>query len=70
MSVAKDPDGHEPVGDEYVTYKRCKERRPRPKFPPFPPKSKEEEATYKEAKRRVEHEDEHEVERMLGERYE
>jgi hypothetical protein len=70
MSTAKDPEGHEHVGDEYVTYKRRKERRPRPDFLPFPPNSEEEEETHMEAKRRVERQVEHEAERMLGDIYE
>jgi hypothetical protein len=70
MSTAEDPDGHEHVGDEYVTYNRCKERRPRPHFPPFPPISEEEEEAHREAERRAEHEAEHEAERMIGDRYE
>jgi hypothetical protein len=64
MSAAEDPDGREHVGDEYVTYNRRKERRPRPDFPPFPPISKEE--VHREAERRAKHE----AERMLGDRYE
>jgi hypothetical protein len=43
MSAAEDPDGHEHVGNEYVTYNRHKERRPRLDFPHFPPNSEEEE---------------------------
>jgi hypothetical protein len=66
MSTSKDPDGHEHVRDEYVTYNRRKERRPRPDFPPFPPNSEEKEETHREEKRRAEHE----AERMLGDRYE
>jgi hypothetical protein len=70
MSSTSDPEGREHVGDEYVTYNRCRERRPRPDFPPFPPSSEEEEEAHREAERRVEHEAEREVERMLGDRYE
>jgi len=66
MSAAKDPEGHEHVGDEYVTYNRHQERRHRPDFPPFPPSSEEEEEAHREAERRAERE----VERMLGDRYE
>ena len=66
MNTTEEPDGHEHVGDEYVTYNRRKERRPRPDFPPFPPSSEEEEEAHREAERRAEHE----VERMLGDRYE
>jgi hypothetical protein len=47
MSAAEDPDGREHVGDEYVTYNRRKERRPRPDFPPFPPSSEEEEEVHR-----------------------
>jgi hypothetical protein len=35
MSAVEDPEGHEHVGDEYVTYNRHRERRHRPDFPPF-----------------------------------
>jgi hypothetical protein len=70
MSIAEDPDGREHVGDEYVTYNRRKERRPRPDFPPFPPSSEEEEEAHREAKRRVEHQAMCEAERMLGDRHE
>jgi hypothetical protein len=56
MSAVENPDGREHIGDEYVTYNRCKERRPRPDFPPFPPSSEEEE--------------ERETKRMLRDRYE
>jgi hypothetical protein len=66
MSAAEDPEGREHVGDEYVTYNGRKERRPRPDFPPFPPSSEEEEEAHGEVERRAEHE----VERMLGDRYE
>ena len=66
MSVAEDLEGREHIGVEYVTYSRCKERRPRPNFPPFPPSSEEEEEAHREAERRVERE----AERMLGDRYE
>jgi hypothetical protein len=54
MSVAEDPDGHEHVCDEYVTYNRHKERRARPNFPPFPPSSEEEEESNREVERRAE----------------
>jgi hypothetical protein len=70
MSAAKDPKGREHVGDEYITYNRCKERRPRLDFPPFPPCLEEEEEAHREAERRAEREAEHEAERMLGDRYE
>jgi hypothetical protein len=66
MSAAKDPGGREHVGDEYVTYNRRKEGRPRSDFPPFPPILEEEEEAQGEAKRMAEHE----AERMLGDRYE
>ena len=69
MSAAEDPKDREHVGDEYVTYNRCKERIPRPNFPPFPPSSEEQEEAHKEAERRAECEAEHEVERMLGDIY-
>jgi hypothetical protein len=70
MSAAEDPDGHEHVGNEYVTYNRRKERRPRLDFPHFPPNSEEEEETHREAEIRVECEAERETKRMLGDRYE
>jgi hypothetical protein len=70
MSVAKDPEGLEHVGEKYVTYNRHQEIRHRPNFPPFPPSSKEEEEAHKEAKRRVEHEAKSKAERILGDRYE
>jgi hypothetical protein len=70
MSAEEDPEGREHIGDEYVTYNRHQERRHRPDFPPFPPSSEEEEEAHREAERRVEHEDEREAERMLGDRYE
>jgi hypothetical protein len=70
MSAAEDPGGREHVGDEYVTYNKRKEGRPRFDFPPFPPSSEEEEEAQREAERRVEREAKHEVERMLGDRYE
>jgi hypothetical protein len=70
MSAAEDPEGREHVGDEYVTYSRRKERRPRPNFPPFPPSSEDEEETCREAERRAECEAEREAERRLGDRYE
>jgi hypothetical protein len=66
----RDPEGHEHVGDEYVTYSRHKKRRHRPDFTPFPPSSEEEEEAHREAERRAEHEAERKVERMLGDRYE
>jgi hypothetical protein len=66
MSSAEDPEGREHVGDEYVTYKRLRETRPRLDYPPFPPSSEEEEDAHREAERRVEHEEE----RMMGDRYE
>jgi hypothetical protein len=62
MSATEDPGGREHVGDEYVTYNRHKEGRPRSDFPPFPPSSEEEEEAQREAERRVEHEAEHERE--------
>jgi hypothetical protein len=70
MSSTGEPEGRENVGDEYVTYNRRRERRPRPYFPPFPPSSEEEEEAHREAERRAEHEEEREAERMLGDRYE
>ena len=70
MSETEDPEGCKHIGDEYVTYNRCRERRPRPYFPPFPPSSEEEEEAHREAERRAEHEAKREVERMLGDRYE
>jgi hypothetical protein len=70
MSAAEDPGDREHVGDEYVTYNKLKEGRPRSDFPPFPPSSEEEEEVHMEAKRREEREAEHEAERMLGDRYE
>ena len=70
MSATEDPEGHEHVGEKYVTYSRHKERRHRPDFPPFPPSSKEEEEAHREAERRAEHEAEREAKRMLGDRYE
>jgi hypothetical protein len=66
MSAPEDLDGREHVGDEYVTYNRRKERRPRPKFPPFPPNSEEEKEAHREAERKAERE----AERMLGDIYE
>jgi hypothetical protein len=70
MSSAENPEGREPVGDEYVTYNRRRERmRPRPDYPPFPPSSKEEEEPHREAERRAEHEVECEAKRMMGDRY-
>jgi hypothetical protein len=67
---AEDPEGHEHVGDEYVTYNKHQERRHRPDFPPFPPSSEEEEEAHREEERRAEREAEPEAERMLGDRYE
>jgi hypothetical protein len=61
MSVAEDLGGREHVGDKYVTYNRCKEGRPRPDFPPFPPSAEEEEEAQREAERRPECEAEHEA---------
>jgi hypothetical protein len=70
MSSSENPEGHEHVGDEYFTYNRRRERRPRPNFPPFPPSSKEEEEAQREAERRAEHEAKHVVERMMGDKFE
>jgi hypothetical protein len=70
MSVAEDPEGCEHVGDKYVTYKICKEGRPRPDFTTFPPISEEDEEAQREEERREDCEAEHELERMLGHRYE
>jgi hypothetical protein len=70
MSATEDPEGHEHVGDEYVTYNMHKERRHRPEFPPFPPSSEEEEEAHIEAERKAEREDKRKVERMLGDIYE
>jgi hypothetical protein len=70
MSATEDPESREHVGDKYVTYNKCKERIPRPDFPPFPPNSKEEEEAHKEVERREKRETEHEAERMLGDKYE
>ena len=70
MSAAEDLESHEHVGDEYVTYNRHKERRPRHNFPHFPPSSEEEEEVHMESKKRAEHEAESEVERILGDKYE
>jgi hypothetical protein len=53
MSSASEAKGREHVGDEYDTYNRCKERIPRPDFPPFPPNSEEEEEAHREAERRA-----------------
>ena len=69
MSAAEDSEGREHVGDEYVTYNRHKERRHRPKFPPFPPSSEEEKEAHREEERRAECEAECEAERMQGDRY-
>jgi hypothetical protein len=70
MSAAEYPEGHEHVGDKYVTYNRHQERRHRHDFPPFPPSSEEEEEAHREAERRAEHDTEREAERILGDRYE
>jgi hypothetical protein len=70
MSAAEDQGGHEHVGDEYVTYNRCKEGRPRSDFPPFPVISEEYEEAHRESERRAEPAAQHEVERILGDRYE
>jgi hypothetical protein len=70
MNTTEELDGHEHVGDEYVTYNRRKERRSRPNFPPFPPSSEEEEEAHREAERRPERKAEREAERILGDRYE
>jgi hypothetical protein len=70
MSSSENLEGHDHVGDEYVTYNRHRERRPRPNFPPFPPSSEEDEEVQREAKRRAEHEAESETERMMGDRFE
>jgi hypothetical protein len=70
MISTGDLEDRENVGDEYVTYNRCRERRSRPNFPPFPPSSEEEEEAHREAKRRVENEEESEVERMFRDIYE
>jgi hypothetical protein len=66
MGSVEEPEGREHVGDEYVTYNRRRERRPRPDYPPFPPSSEEEEEAHREAERRAERE----AERMMGDRYE
>jgi hypothetical protein len=70
MSAVEDPGGCEHVGDEYATYNRRKEGRPRSDFPPFPPSSEEEEEAQKEAEFEAECEAEREAERMLGDKYE
>jgi hypothetical protein len=69
MSAPEDPEGHEHVGDKYVTY-RHKETRHRLDFTPFPPSLEEEEEAHREAEIRVEREVERKEERMLGDRYE
>jgi hypothetical protein len=69
-SSFSEPERREHVGDEYVTYNRHRERRPRPDFPPFPPSSEEEEEAHREAERRAEHEAKREAESMLGDKYE
>jgi hypothetical protein len=66
MSAAEDLKGREHVGDEYVTYNRCKKGRPRPDFPLFPLSSEEEEEAHREEERR----EECEAKRMLGDIYE
>jgi hypothetical protein len=66
MSSAGEPEDREHVGDEYVTYNKRRERRPRPDFSPFPPSSKEEEEVHREAERG----EEHEAKRMMGGAYE
>jgi hypothetical protein len=68
MGWTEEPEGCEHVGDEYVTYNRRKERRPRIDYPPFPPSSKEEEE--EEMHREVEIREECEAERMMGDIYE
>ena len=70
MSAVEDPEGHEHVGDKYVTYNRHQERSHRPDFPPFPPSSEEEEEAHIEVERRVEREAECEAETILGDIYE
>jgi hypothetical protein len=71
MGSAKNSEGREHVGDEYVTYnRRMERRRPRTNYPPFPPSLEEEEEAHREAERRVEHEAEREAERMMGDKYE
>ena len=70
MSATTDRGGREHVGDEYVTYNRHKEGRPRYHFPPFPPILEEEEEVHMDEERREEHEVEHEAKRMLREKYE
>ena len=47
-------EGHEHVGDEYVTYNRRRQRRPRPDFHSFPPSSEEEEEAHREVERIME----------------
>jgi hypothetical protein len=65
MGLGEEPEGHEHVGDKYVTYNKHRERRPRPDYPPFHPCSEEEEEAHREAKRR----EEREAKRMMGDRY-
>jgi hypothetical protein len=66
MSSIDNSEVREHVGDEYVTYKRCRERRsPRENYPPFPHSLEEEEEAHRAAERKVEHE----VERMMGDMY-
>jgi hypothetical protein len=69
VSSVGDPKGHDHVGDEYINYNRCREMRPRPYLPPFPPSSEEEEEAHREEERRAERDVEHEVERRLGDTY-
>jgi hypothetical protein len=70
MGSVEEPEGCEHVGDEYVTYNKQRERRPRPDYPPFPPSSEDEEEAHREAERRAECEAECEAERMMGDIYE
>jgi hypothetical protein len=53
MGSVEDLEGREHVGDEFVTYNKRRERRPRPDYPPFPPSSEEEEEAHREAERRA-----------------
>jgi hypothetical protein len=70
MGSVEEPEGHEHVGDEYVTYNKRRERRPRPDYPPFPPSSEEEEEAHREAERRAERKADQKAERMMGDKYE
>ena len=70
MSAEEDPEDRKHVGDEYVTYNRRNEGRPRSDFPPFPSSSEEEEEAHNEEERREKREAKHEAKRMLGDRYE